>query len=237
MNTAIDILIIEDDADINTIVASYLSHRGFRCTQAFSGSEARLVLQERTSSGAKPFDLVITDLMLPGLSGQALVELIRAESDTPIIVTSALDTPTDKINLFDSGADDYMVKPFDMDELLARIHVQLRHVRQADEVSAPGSDTILHKEWIIDVPARSLIAAGEAVQLTRLEFNIVETLARHPKKVFTKQELFESAWMEECFIEEKSVNVHISNIRTKLKPSQTDHYIETVWGIGFKLAE
>lgn len=93
------------------------------------------------------------------------------------------------------------------------------------------------KDWTLDPEARTLTAAGEPVQLTRLEYGIVEALVRRPKKVFTKRELFEAAWQEECFVEDKAVNVHVSNIRGKLRASGTDAYIETVWGIGFKLAE
>ena len=220
MKNSLNILVIEDDADINDVIATYLRRHGFCCTQAFSGSEARFVLQERKESKADPFDLVITDLMLPGLPGRNLVELIRAEGDTPVIVTSALADSSSKVDLLSIGADDYLVKPFDLDELLARVHVQLRH-----------------KDWIADVAARTLIAAGNSITLTRLEFNIIEALVHHPKKAFTKRELFEAAWQEECFIEEKAINVHMSNIRAKLKASGTHHYIETVWGIGFKLAE
>lgn len=238
------ILIIEDDADINNVVATFLSKRGFACTQAFSGSEARLVLSHAGDKGA--FDLVVTDLMLPGLSGGELVELIRMQGDTPVIVISAQAAPVEKMRLFGLGADDYLVKPFDLDELVARIQVQLRHAARANArvadsgaIDSPrdGTAAVHFKAWTLDVPGRALTAAGVPVKLTRIEFNIVEVLVRWPRKVFTKQELFEAAWNEECFAEEKAVNVHVSNIRSKLRPTGTESYIETVWGIGFKLAE
>lgn len=238
MEHLVDILLIEDDADINEVIATFLRRQGFSCTQAFSGSEAHLALQGRAQSGVAPFSLIITDLMLPGLTGRELIELVRDKDDVPIIVISARAAPLDKVDLLSIGADDYLVKPFDLEELLARIQVQLRHAAKRGEASAaPAQDALRYKDWIVDSAARTLVAAGDPVQLTRLEFNIVEALARHPRKAFTKRELFETAWMEECFIEEKAVNVHISNIRAKLKPSGTDGYIETVWGIGFKLAE
>lgn len=238
MERLVDILLIEDDADINEVIATFLRRQGFSCTQAFSGSEARLALQGRIRSGARPFNLILTDLMLPGLTGRELIELVRNDGDVPIIVVSARAAPLDKVDVLSIGADDYLVKPFDLDELLARIQVQLRHAAKCSEASFASAENALHyKDWIVDSTARTLIAADEPVQLTRLEFNIVEALARHPRKAFTKRELFETAWAEECFIEEKAVNVHISNIRAKLKPSGTDGYIETVWGIGFKLAE
>lgn len=239
------ILIIEDDADINEVVATHLSRNGFSCTQAYSGSEARLLL-DAPAHGGFPFDLVITDLMLPGTCGEDLVSLIRSRGDVPVIVVSAKGDPVGKADLLRCGADDYLVKPFDLDELLARVFVQLRHAARSQQSScAPDAEgayegkaaPLLYKEWEIDPESRTFRVSGEPVKLTRIEYNIVEALARRPKKVFTKQELFEIAWNEECFVEEKAINVHVSNIRGKLRASGTDGYIETVWGIGFKLAE
>lgn len=243
MDETARILIIEDDADINEVMAAYLAKRGYACTQAFSGSEARWVLgtarNNGTAGNTAPFDLVITDLMLPGVSGEDLVREIRQGSDAPIIVVSARTETHDKVELLKLGADDYLAKPFDLDELHARIIVQLRHAARErhNDREAQQTNLLQHRDWIIDTEARTLTAAGQPVKLTKLEYNIIETLVRRPKKVFTKQELFETAWSEACYIEEKVINVHVSNIRTKLKASGTDHYIETVWGIGFKLAE
>ena len=112
--------------------------------------------------------------------------------------------------------------------------MQLRHAARS---AGRGPDALRYKDWTLDPEARTLTAAGQPVRLTRLEYGIVEALVRRPKKVFTKRELFEAAWREECFVEDKAVNVHVSNIRGKLKASGTDGYIETVWGIGFKLAD
>ncbi|BDE97247.1 response regulator transcription factor [Raoultibacter timonensis] len=239
------ILIIEDDADINEVIATHLSRNGFSCTQAYSGSEARLLLEVSAQSDSS-FDLVITDLMLPGIRGEELVSLIRARGDVPVIVVSAQSEPAGKAELLRCGADDYLVKPFDLDELLARVSVQLRHAARArGSAAAPNAGEapsdkaapMVYKEWELDRESRTFRVAGNPVKLTRIEYNIVEALVRRPKKVFTKQELFEVAWNEECFIEEKAINVHVSNIRGKLKPTGTDSYIETVWGIGFKLAD
>lgn len=239
------ILIIEDDADINEVIATHLSRNGFSCTQAYSGSEARLLLEVSAQSDSS-FDLVITDLMLPGIRGEELVSLIRARGDVPVIVVSAQSEPAGKAELLRCGADDYLVKPFDLDELLARVSVQLRHAARArGSAAAPNAGEapsdkaapMVYKEWELDRESRTFRVAGNSVKLTRIEYNIVEALVRRPKKVFTKQELFEVAWNEECFIEEKAINVHVSNIRGKLKPTGTDSYIETVWGIGFKLAD
>lgn len=232
--TGVTVLIVEDDAHISGIVADCLGNAGYVCTQAFSGTEARLVLEAAAARGER-FDVVVCDLMLPGLPGEDIVRLIRtADAHTPIVVTSARTSATDKVNLLKLGADDYLAKPFDLDELLARVSVQLRH---ASRGAGRSSGTLRFKDWVLDAETRTLTAAGDPVRLTRLEFGIVEALVRRPKKVFTKRELFQAAWNEEAFVEEKAVNVHVSNIRGKLKPSGTDGYIETVWGIGFKLAE
>ena len=235
MTDATTVLIVEDDAHISGIVADHLGHAGYACTQAFSGTEARLVLEAARSRG-EGYDVVVCDLMLPGLSGEDLVRLIR-ETDvaTPIVVTSARTSATDKIDLLKLGTDDYLAKPFDLDELLARIEVQLRHRGRA-LAPQPGGDMLRHGAWTVDRSARTLAVDGADVPLTRTEFNIVELLALHPKKVYTKQELFELAWGEPYAAEDSTVSVHVSNIRAKLKSTGTDGYIQTVWGLGFKLA-
>ena len=176
------------------------------------------------------------DLMLPGLPGEDIVRLIRAaDADTPIVVTSARSAASDKVDLLKLGADDYLAKPFDLDELLARIEVQLRHRGRAIAV-AGGDDVLRVGKWALDRAARTLSADGVEIPLTRTEFNIVELLAAHPKKVYTKQELFELAWGEPFAADDSTVSVHVSNIRAKLKPTGTEGYIQTVWGLVFKLA-
>lgn len=270
---AVRVLIVEDDADINGIVATHLAQAGYTCMQAYSGTEARMLLEEgrRTHdapasgsgpsrhphTGANPpapavsipFDIVICDLMLPGLPGEKLVSLIRERNtDVPVIVTSARSAATDKIDLLKLGADDYLTKPFDLDELLVRIEVQLRHRSRQAGASTPGTGStspargndaghLAFRSWMLDPSARTFTVNGTEVELPRIDFNIVETLMRHPKRVWTKQELFEQAWGEPYAADDNTVNVHVSNIRAKLKPSGTDSYIKTVWGMGFKLVE
>ncbi len=247
MLSAKRILIIEDDADINNIVATFLTKHGAQCTQAYSGSEANLLLSTMAdaSENRSQFDLIITDLALPGLTGDQLVAVIRSKNDTPIIVVSAKDAPAEKLALFGLGVDDYLIKPFDLEELLARVLVQLRHVSKRSDnteisryhLSHDQNSTLVFKDWEINPDSRQFSVRGKSVKVTRTEFNILEALMRRPSKVYTKQELFEIAWQEESFVEEKAINVHVSNIRSKLKSTETDSYIETVWGIGFKLAD
>ena len=189
------ILIIEDDTDINNSTAAYLRRQGCVCTQAFSGTEGRLLWRE---GGC---DLLLVDLMLPGLSGGELIAEIRRSSQVPVIVLSAKSDLSDKVELLGSGADDYLTKPYQLEELWARVQVQLRHANAAHE------------------------------------FKIMELLAGRPKRVFTKQQIYEAVWQDVYAVEDKTITVHISNIRAKLRPSGTDGYIQTVWGIGFKLSE
>ena len=220
------ILIVEDDTDINNSTAEYLRRQGCVCAQAFSGTEGRLLWQ------ADGFDLLLVDLMLPGLSGGELIAEVRKSSAVPIIVLSAKTELSDKVELLSSGADDYLTKPYQLEELWARILVQLRHAN-----AVPAGARLCYRDWVLDLDEMTLTAAGQPVNLTAHEFKIVELLAGRPKRVFTKQQIYEAVWEQDYAVEDKTITVHISNIRSKLRPSGTDGYIQTVWGIGFKLAE
>ena len=244
-------LIVEDDADINQIVATHLARSGWSATQAYSGSEASLLLAREGATGPVPFDGVICDLMLPGVTGEELIGLIRQrDARVPVIVASARGAASDRVDLLKLGADDYLVKPFDLDELSARIDVQLRHRAQTGAPTTPaaddgsgrddapaGSRPLRFRAWELDPDQHSFTAGGARIELTRIEFNLLEILMRQPKRVFSKQELFESAWGEPYAADDNTLNVHISNIRAKLRASGTDSYLKTVWGMGFKLTE
>lgn len=243
--SAARILVVEDDASINDVVCSALAGEGYACTPAYSGTEARLLVES-----GRPFDLAVCDLMLPGMPGEAVVSCIRAHGAQPILVTSARSQVVDRVSLLRMGADDYLVKPFDLDELSARVEALLRRSRPESGATAgvsgetAGSDGRTVAEtprafgaWELFEEGRRLEAAGVPVRLTRTEFDIVATLMRRPRKVFTKRELYRAVWNEDAAVEEKAVNTHISNIRAKLKGTGTEGYIETVWGIGFKLVD
>ena len=233
------VLVIEDDAAINDVVATRLERDGHVVTQAFSGSEARLLLGGAGEKNAA-YDIVICDLMLPGATGEELVELIRKrDAATPVIVISARTQAADRIDLLRLGADDYLTKPFDLDELAVRVEVQLRH----RGTEAPAGEALRHQRWTLDPEARTLTVApgadgerADAPELTKIEFNILEALVRRPNRVFSKAELFELAWGEPFAGDDSTVAVHVSNIRAKLRASGTDGYLKTVWGMGFKLA-
>lgn len=220
------ILIIEDDTDINNLMAKALTEAGYSCMQAFSGTEAMIHLSD------KVFDVIILDLMLPGKSGNCIMEEIRPQIDTPVIVVSAKDALDTKVNLLLSGADDYMTKPFEIDELLARVAVQIRkHTSEGNKSSYSYKDLTLNTE------EHSVTVCGQTVTFTRQEFKILELLITHPKRVFSKKEIYDYAWDDRYIGEDRTINVHISNIRQKIKPLSDEEYIETVWGVGFRLAD
>lgn len=217
------ILIIEDDQNINNMIAEYLHENDYACTQAFSGSEGSLRFS------MEHFDLVLLDLMLPGLTGEELIQSLAGKA--PVIVLSAKNELESKVSLLSSGANDYMCKPFDLRELLVRIQVQLRNAPALESHSR-----LQYKDWTLCPDTQEMFVCGKAIDFTKHEFQILELLLKHPKKVFTKQVIYEYAWGEEYFIEDKTISVHISNIRSKLRPTGTDTYIQTVWGMGFKLS-
>ena len=204
-----NILIIEDDTEINNLMAEAFKKAGYSCTQAFSGTEALLRLDADT------YHLAVMDLMLPGLAGEELLPKLKQNQNLPVIVVSAKDSLDSKVNLLAQGAEDYMTKPFEIRELIARADVQIRRF------SAEG-------------------AAGAGLSykdLTKQEFKILELLLSNPHKVYAKQEIYDYAWDDFYIGEDKTINVHISNIRKKLKTASDEEYIETVWGIGFRIAK
>lgn len=174
---------------------------------------------------------------MPGLKGEDVLEEIRKHSKVPIIGLSAKSDKASTINLLKSGADDYIVKPFNNDELLARIEAQLRRYNQSS--SLPSEDNKLsYKDISIDKETYSVQVGDIPVNLTKREFLILELLMEYPKKVFTKSNLYEHVWNDEFFGDENTINVHISNIRSKLsKVNPSEEYIQTVWGIGFKMSD
>lgn len=220
------ILIIEDDADINNLIFESLTKNGYTCLQAFSGTEAILCLERET------FSLVIMDLMLPGISGEDLFPKLKNLQNIPVIVVSAKDSLDSKIDLLTSGAEDYITKPFEIQELVARVGVQIRRFAKSEE----RSKRLQYKDLVLDQASFIASVNGEEIVLTKQEFKILELLLSHPNKVFSKQDIYDYAWDDIYIGEDKTINVHISNIRKKLKEVNSEEYIETVWGIGFRLA-
>ena len=221
------ILIIEDDADISQLLYTALSKAGYDAVQAYSGTEGKMLLGMKEKS----FALILLDLMLPGISGEELLSFIRSDSDIPVIVLTAKDELDDKISVLIGGADDYITKPFEIPEVLARIQVQLRHAVKEQE-----SDRLTYRDMVLDKTTRQVMIGGSPLpKITKQEFAILELLIRHPKQVYSKEDIFEYAWEEPYIGETKTLDVHISNIRKKIKAVSSDEYIETVWGIGYRL--
>lgn len=219
------ILIVEDDTNINNLLQEALSREGYACEQAFSGTEALLRLE------MKEYALVMLDLMLPGMSGEEVLGRIRAKGRIPVIVLTAKDSLDEKVHLLTGGADDYITKPFQIQEVVARVQVQLRHAQQEEE-----KNVLSYKEMVLDKEHFQICVEGcELPRITRQEFAILELLLRNPKRVFSKEDIFEYAWQESYMGETKTLDVHISNIRKKIKEVTKEEYIETVWGIGYRL--
>lgn len=224
-----NILIVEDDTNINNLLKETLTKEGYTCNQAFSGTEARMLL------GMNTYGLVMLDLMLPGISGEEVLEEIRRKGNIPVIILTAKGDLDEKINLLTNGADDYITKPFEIKEVIARVQIQLRHAAQEPSVET-SQHVLSYRELMLDKDTFRVSVEGKLLpKITRQEFAILELLMRRPKQVFSKEDIFEYAWEEPYMGETKTLDVHISNIRKKIKAVTREEYIETVWGIGYRL--
>lgn len=227
----IKVLIAEDDVSINKLLYDILSKEGYTVRSSYSGSEAEMCLKQYE------FQLVLLDLMLPGITGEELIEKIRKVKTMPIIVISAKPGQEVKIDVLKLGADDFISKPFDVKEVAARIEAQLRRYMIFNNIGEEKK-LLSHKNLVLDLENLKVRVNNEEIYLTAREFSILELLMNYPNKVFTKSNLFEHAWREEFFGDDNTVNVHISNIRSKIaKIDGENEYIHTVWGIGFKLSD
>ena len=220
------ILIVEDDTNINNYIFESLSINNYNCKQAFSGTEALLYL------GKYDFDIILLDLMLPGISGEQLISEIKNLTDSSIIVISAKDELESKVDVLMLGADDYLTKPFKIEELKARIFVQLRNKNKK-----VNNKLMKYKNLTLDKSLHKVMIENNEVDLTPQEFKILELLLSFPNRVFSKQDIYDFAWDEYFEGEDKTVNVHIGNMRRKFKEYSDEEYIETVWGIGFRLSK
>ncbi len=229
MDQAINILVVEDDNDINKLLCNIIKKSGYLPQSAFSGTEAMIYLEKQE------WDMVLLDLMLPGKTGEEiLAELSERSPEVPVIIISAkLDQQT-KIDTLRTGADDYITKPFDIEEVSARIDSHLRRTRRTN--GAPKSKELSFKDIHIDTEAKIVSVDKSELTFTAREYAILVLLLSSPKKVFTKANLFESVWKEEFLGDDNTINVHMSNIRSKLsKANPNEEYIETIWGIGYRL--
>lgn len=216
------ILIIDDDVNIGNMLEEVLIKNGYKVARAYSGTEALLSL-----SALKP-DLVLLDLMLPGLSGEEVLLKIQG---IPVIIMSAKLDVDNKVNLLLGGAVDYVTKPFEVKELLARITVALRNV------STPKNTALTFDDLHLDTMTHDVFAGEKEVKLTRTEYAILKLLMQNSNQVVTKSVLLDSISIDTPDCTENSLKIHIFNLRKKLSEISDKEYIDAVWGIGFKLKE
>lgn len=220
------ILIIEDSKDVNLMLMESLEGEGYQVKSAFDGFEG---IQEAKRN---KYDLILLDIMLPYKSGDGILKEIRMYSDIPIIIISAKNMVATKVDLLKLGADDYITKPFDLEEVTARVAANLRRSYKQEELN----NVFKYKDIELDINKKRATISGAELDLTAKEYLIIELLMQNPGKVFSKVNIYESLWKEEYLGEDNAVKTHISNLRNKLKNANPDEeYVETVWGLGYRL--
>ena len=216
------ILIVEDNIEIHNLIKNILEREKYIVYNAYSGTEALMILEKER------IDLILLDLILPGKSGEEIIDIIK---DVPIIVISAKISVQDKIKVLLNGANDYITKPFDSDELVTRVKVQLRSKENNK------NKELIYKDMILKQDSRFLYIKDQKVHLTKTEFAILKQLILDPKQIVSKTRLLELISNDTLDGDENSLKVHISNIRKKIRSISEKEYIEAVWGIGFKMCE
>lgn len=221
------ILVVEDDEDINHLLCEIATKEGYYAQAAFSGTEGLLYIQY------EQWDLILLDLMLPGKSGEELLEILRTQSNIPVIVISAKEESLTKVQLLHAGADDYITKPFNNEEVLARMMVQLRRFKHPEEPSTKTfKDIVLHEEM------KRVTLRGTELTLTAREYAILHLFLSNKQKMFTKENIYESVWGSDLLGDENTVHVHLSHLRSKLQHANPEEtYIETIWGLGYRLVK
>ena len=221
------ILVVDDDKKTVELVRLYLERDGYRVLSAYDGLEALRLAEEKHP------DLIVLDLMLPGLDGLEVCRRIREQSDVPIIMLTAKTADQDKLAGLGLGADDYITKPFSPRELAARVRVVLRRLP-----GERGPDEIKHGELSLNFLKHEALLSGEPLSLTAYEFKLLGVLVREPGRVFNRAELIEKAFGYDFEGFERTIDVHILNLRRKLEPApDRPKYIKTVYGAGYKLLE
>lgn len=224
----ITILIADDEPEIADLMELHLAKEGYRCIKVSDGLEAVQVIR------TQPVDLAILDIMMPHLDGFEATQLIREHYHLPIIFLSAKGSDLDKITGLVRGADDYVTKPFNPMELLARVNAQLRRAMRFNASAAPNTSVIEIGGLVIDPEQRTVSVYGKQIELTPKEFDILFLLASYPKKVFRTENIFEHVWKEAYYEGGNTVMVHIRTLRKKLgEDMHKNKWIKTVWGVGY----
>jgi DNA-binding response OmpR family regulator len=225
------ILIVEDDEEISRLLVSYMEGNGYRVLTAMDGCEASVKMRQSS------YDLILMDLMLPYKDGAMLMEELRGYSDVPVIVLSAKSMMETKLEMLRLGADDYIIKPFDLEEVLMRVRVVLRRSGRG-QIEGESAHARLHCGGLeLLVQEHRVRFEGQDIALTSKELQLLQLFLENPKKTFTKANLYEAVWKDVYYYEDNTINVHISNLRSKLKKAAGQDFVETVWGIGYRLKE
>ncbi|SHJ15865.1 DNA-binding response regulator, OmpR family, contains REC and winged-helix (wHTH) domain [Clostridium cavendishii DSM 21758] len=230
MDKRAKILVVEDENDINKLLCNLLKNNGHETKSAFSGTEALMYVQNEI------WHAILLDLMIPGLSGEDVILKIREITNAPIIVVSAKISKKTKLELLNKGADDFICKPFDPDELIARVNSNLRRYLEFSIDKEKQKNILSYKNITLDIESKEVKVGQTIIPLTAREFEILKLFLTNPNKVFSKSNIFESVWKEEFLDADNTVNVHISRLRAKLSSvNNNEDYIETVWAMGYKL--
>lgn len=226
--SARSILVVEDEPSLAEVVSLYLKRAGYQVQNASDGKQAMKILQHQIP------DFVILDLMLPEMDGLSLTRWLRDRSDVPIIMVTARREEIDRIAGLEMGADDYVVKPFSPQELVSRVRAVLRRTGR-DQAGGEPDRSLSFEHMTIDPLTRVVMAKESQIELTAKEFDMLYVLARHPKQVFTRDQLLERVWGGADYIDPGTVTVHVRRLREKIEtdPSKPEHLL-TVWGVGYK---
>lgn len=229
------LLLVEDDTEISEMLKGYLESEEYEVVQAYDGEEACDRFKKDT------YSLVLLDLMIPKRSGMVVMKEIRRSSTVPIIIISAKDTDSDKALGLGLGADDYITKPFSVTEVLARIKANIRRSTQYSAVrdnEKEDDNVIVRSDIVMNLNSYTVTKSGQAVDLTAKEYEILKLLMQNPKKVYTKEQIYQMIWKDAYLGDENAVNVHISRLRNKIEDdARNPKIVITVWGIGYKLGE
>ncbi|KRN04916.1 response regulator transcription factor [Holzapfeliella floricola] len=225
------ILVVDDDKEIVELLSIYLKNEGYEPVAAHNGQEA----VSKLSTLSSEIGLMILDIMMPNMNGIDVIKQVRRDSDIPIIVVSAKTADMDKIKGLITGADDYVSKPFNPLEVMARVRSLLRR----SEKKVASTEPAILKVGPLEINKDShevKTQADKKIQLTALEFGILHLLATHPNRVFSANEIFEKVWRQESVVSAKTVMVHVSHLRDKIEEATNgEKVIETVWGVGYKV--
>ena len=224
------VLIVEDHKDISDMLKAFLEEHGYMVECARDGKEASRCLARGE------YLIILMDLMLPYISGAELIKELRIHSDTPVICLSAKSGIETRLEVLKMGADDYILKPFDLDEVLVRMEVVLRRSTGSSAARNEEKEKVYSCGDLMYYPFEHRVEyGGTEISLTAKEQQLLQLFLENPSKTYSKANLYESVWQSEYFCEDNTINVHVSNLRSKLKKATGQDYIETVWGIGYRL--